>query len=188
MSVVKDTVREMLANPHTTEWTLQGLGMLRAYLDDAKRFRLHVWDKRFQVHNVSLTHTHPWDFKSRIIAGAVHNIRWAESQGSGVPYYRQTILCGPGGGLEGGPQNVLLKHGAVESYDEGDTYTQKAREIHTSSPVDGTVTLIERDFHGDVVHANVYWRIDREWVSAEPRPATRLEVDLITGYSLYRWF
>ena len=76
----------------------------------------------------------------------------------------------------------------MEIYNAGDSYEQESDEIHLSMPDDGTVTIINRTFKDDVDHASVFWRMDENFVSAEPRDATRDEVSAITQHSLRTWF
>lgn len=172
-------------------WTIQGLGMMRLYL--SRDTRLHVWDSRYAVPNVSQMHTHPWHFNSLVIAGEVRNQRFVEGNGGDSSlYYRQKLHCGEGGGLIGEPSIIQLctpsGNETVEVYREGDTYYQKANEIHVSNPLDGTVTLVTRSVAGNPDHAYVYWRNGDNWVSAEPRPALPGEIADITSKALSTWF
>lgn len=184
--VVKDLVQAILEQPHEHEWTLQGLGMLRMYL--SKERRLHVWDSQFAVDNVSEMHTHPWDFRSLVVAGKIRNYKYVEvNEPRSYLYYRQQIHCGEGGGLVGVPTTVRLQEQPVEEYRERETYEERAEEIHISRPLDGSVTIVKRIFKEDTEHAFVYWK-DGSWVSAEPRKATYEEVETITQHSLNTWF
>lgn len=186
----KTLVQHLLEHPQSAEWTLQGFGMLRCYL--RPEVRLHVWDSAFRAPDVSDLHTHPWDFRSLVVAGRVRNYRFVESDGTSVeshgaiPRRRQTIRCGEGGGLVGEPVDVFLTEQPTEVFEEGESYVQRAEEIHRSLPEDGTVTIIEREFKDDTEHAFVYFQ--GEWVTAEPRPATDAEVQQILSGSLARWF
>lgn len=178
---------------HSTpwDWTIQGLGMLRTYIG-GKDVRLHVWDERYDV-GASPMHTHPWDMTSKIIAGQLSQRRYLDlgaghSMEGALPYKRQTIFCGAGGGLEGTPEDWLLCPCIEEVYSPGDVYSQWSSEIHTTQSLRGTVTLVSRTFGGDVDRAYVYWPHDEEWVSAEPRDATPDEVYDILSHSLSRWF
>jgi hypothetical protein len=162
-------------------WTLQGLGMLRLTLTHDRSIRLHVWDDRFAVDDVSEMHTHPWGMRSTIIRGRVDNQRFREVPGANLHFMRQAIFCGEGGGLEGEPEETDLIAYTPERYIDGQTYEQGPEEIHVSSPRRGTVTLVERKFGEDVDHAYVYWPQGQEWVSAEPRAATTDEITQILG-------
>lgn len=194
---IKALVADLLEHPHSRAWTVQGLGMLRSYLNGAgapKEYRLHVWDESLVVPHVSTMHTHPWDLHSLVIAGRLMNVRFetAPVESSVFPaggvYNRQAIRCGEGGGLEGDPDVITLYQQPAEIYGEGDVYTQTAHEIHVSLPDSGTVTMIKRSFGEDTEHAYVFWGPGEEWVSAEPRPATIEEIDFVTKRALERWF
>lgn len=156
-------------------WTLQGLGMLRTYLPGNRR--LHIWHPDFATSGVTDLHTHPWDFESQILLGEVHQNRFTETLDLPENYVRQAITCGPGGGVCGGPEPVYLEEGPGEVYAAGESYRQEANEIHRSQPLRGTVTLLDRTVRGDGETAYVFWRAGSSWVSAEPRPAARWEVD-----------
>lgn len=182
--LLKSLVRKILEAPTEYDWSIQGLGMLRLYLDDTHR--MHIWDDRYQVEDVSQMHTHPWNFQSTIIAGVIHNHRFVESS-QAHEYHRQKIFCGVGGGLVGEPDTVKLAMTQEEIYTEGNFYTELAHEIHISKPERGTVTIVERQFLDDADHAYVYW--DKgEWISAEPRKAELSEILDICNNSLYNWF
>jgi hypothetical protein len=183
---IKLLVKQILDHPTPRPWGLQGFGMLRLYL--SPEIRLHVWDNRFAVPGVSTIHNHPWAFESYIVAGVVRQRRYVETP-AGEPFNVSVILAGPGGGLKSQPQSINLHPKTLEIYNEGDTYTQDADEIHWSMPEDGAVTLVTRRFvKADRDHARVFWPQGQEWVSAEPRPATPQEINEITGYALQKWF
>ena len=167
--LVRSALEGERENP-TRKWTLQGLGMLRTYVDEAETMRLHIWDSRFAVPGVSEMHTHPWDMVSRVVSGEVYNRKFVPTDG-GYPYMRQKLLCGAGGGLCGVPERVELSTGKGELVLPGESYSQAWHEIHVSEPADGTVTLIRRVFGSDRDHAYVFWPEGEEWVSAEPRQA-----------------
>lgn len=181
-----DSVRAILAHPGGHQWSLQGFGMLRLYL--SKNTRLHVWNSNFAVPNFSPIHDHPWDFSSLIIVGEIRQHRYIKLSRM-MPamceeFLHTKIKCGPGGGpVEDRADPIYLRRGPLETYRPGDVYEQKAHELHESLPVDGTVTIISRDFLADAEHATVAWR-SGPWVSAEPRPATPAEVHGITQRAL----
>ena len=189
--MLRGTVKALLENPHGRKWSLQGFGMLRLYISPVHR--LHVWHPRFGVTGIfgSSVHTHPWDFASCILNGAITNIRYMKTAGRGfIPgaeqYNEQTIKCGPGGCAMSEPQSTWLIPCNPETYGVGQRYSQRAEEIHRSEPTPGTVTAIERRFKEDTEHAQVYWQGNR-WVSAEPRPATAEEIEDITQAALAVW-
>lgn len=174
-------------------WSLQGLGMLRMYLSE--EVRLHIWDSRYAVPNVSRLHDHPWSFQSYVVAGQLANQRYSERSQSLVSHTKsvfcvQQLKCGPGGGLIGEPSVLALFPEPIEVMQAGCAYRQAASEIHDTIPEDGTVTIITRTFPlgRDREHARVFWPYGTEWVSAEPRRATPEVVEDIVSYSLQRWF
>jgi len=169
-------------------WSIQGFGMLRLYL--TKEIRLHVWDARFMVPNVSLVHDHPWNFFSRVIAGQIENARYyVREPDAGSPnYFFSTIQCGPGGGMRSEPKLIGLARHPSHTYIEGQSYSQEASEIHDTDYRDGTVTLVERTFKQDTEHARVFWKESEQWISAEPRKADEQEVEQICHRALSNWF
>ena len=183
-SAIRGLVVDVLENWSRREWTLQGLGMLRTYVGPSHR--LHVWDPRFAVEDVTDMHTHPWDMRSYVVSGEVRQHRYARHpfQGEREEWTEQAITCGAGGGVCGGPVQVFLAREPVEVYGPGESYSQTYNEIHSTSPEPGTVTLIERTVpeDGDPDTAYVYYR--GEWVSAEPRKAEVMEVNEIVNSAL----
>jgi hypothetical protein len=187
-SLLKLSIRKILEGADVFRWTLQGLGMLRLYLND--EVRLHVWDPTFAFPAVSPIHDHPWDFDSYILAGVLTNrIYLTDSRRGGYHSHKvMKIRCGEGGTSVEEPQLTSIVIGSVRRYVDGQRYSQRAHEIHETQAERGTVTIVTRTFVGDRDHANIYWRREDEWGSAEPRPATPEEVKLITTYALTRWF
>lgn len=185
-----EELETLLMNPLEHEWTIQGLGMLRTYLDPEKTLRLHVWADLARYDNVSELHTHPWDMKSDILIGSIRQHRYVPALDPDLfPTHRcQKILCGEGGGLCGIPTFAHLREMLPETYSAGDSYRQLWWEIHRSDPMDGTVTLVERQFTADPDHAYVFWPHGEEWVTAEPRPATEEETKDICDNALDLWF
>ena len=182
--------RAALEKPHDLEWSLQGFGMLRVYLSDTDR--LHVWDSRFRARGVSTIHTHPWNFESLVVAGVIANRRYylAPRLEGGATHVASMLKCGEGGGLVGIPWTVAVLPATPrpEVYPYGARYVQRAAEVHESNAADGTVTLVRRRFLEDPDHATVAWPKGETWGSAEPRRATREEVEAITSSALRWWF
>lgn len=172
------------------EWTIQGFGFLRTYFGPPelpKKYRLNLWDSQFTVPNVSTIHDHPWDFKSLIVAGKFQNIRYKSFTSVEPSHSYTTIKTGEGGWIDkNNYKNCYLLQNSNEKYNEGDTYSQKANEIHETKFVDGSVTLNERT--GDTEQARVFWPYSTEWVDAVPRKATTNEVKLAVEKSLNLWF
>lgn len=161
-------------------WSLQGFGLLRLYL--TKELRLHIWDSRFAIKDVSLIHTHPWDFESYLVSGTLINYRYKKVEGD--THYCSVIQCGEGACVKSVPELCGLTEITKEVVTDGQTYTQFAEEIHLSLPEDGTITLIERTFKPDTEHALSFWVNGSQWISAEPRPATSTEIEEITSCAL----
>jgi hypothetical protein len=186
VSMLYSSVKHALVNAEKFAWSLQGFGMLRLYL--TPETRLHVWHSAFSVPNYSPIHDHPWDFTSLILAGEIRQHRYlklAQKMPSHCEEYLYTkIRCGAGGGpVEDRADPIYLRRLPLETYKSGELYDQKANELHESMPIDGTVTIINRQFKSDPEHAIVAWK-SGPWVSAEPRLATPYEVRKITETAL----
>jgi hypothetical protein len=180
----ESAVADILAHPLDHEWTIQGLGMLRTYLDDEHIERLHIWDTDEAVDSVSTIHDHPWDFTSTIVRGQIRNQRFVADNSTSAPWFnRAQIRCGIGGGLISEPEMVRVCSQVVESYGPGQHYSMDAPELHESFPDRGAVTVIRRSFHADRDLATVCWRTG-DWVSAEPRPAAAAEILHFVGLAL----
>ena len=189
--LTKLAIKQVLETATAHKWSLQGMGMFRLYL--SREVRLHVWDGRFTVERVSTLHTHPWDFTSHVLSGCLTDRKFklwdsATATGAAVPnYYEQKIVCGPGGGVAGEKTPVHLSTAGDSTYHAGHTYSHAAADVHETVFKSGTVTLLERVFGKDTEHAMVYFRLDREWVSAEPRDAKPEEVEAMARVALDRW-
>lgn len=150
-------------------WSVQGLGMLRMYLN--RTARLHIWDTALKVPGVSELHTHPWDFSSMVLAGSLTNTIYRDVSGEPT-HYKQSIRCGEGGALEGSAAQVSLRVESERKYGIGGIYSEQSELIHKTTPgLRGTVTLVHRRFKSDTEHAHVYWPVEdgeNGWVSAEP--------------------
>lgn len=178
--ITETKIDDILAHPFDHEWSIQGFGMLRTYLDDEHVGRLHIWDASSATVDVSTIHDHPWDFTSRIVRGYLSNRRYRlmpEGCGPvGGGYVRAAkIRCGEGGGIVEDLGRARIGLQTVETFGPEETYSMLAPELHESYPVPGTVSIIERTFHAEKDIATVCW-LEGEWVSAEPRPATREEI------------
>lgn len=182
-------VAKILERAEHYDWSLQGLGMLRLYL--SSRVRLHVWDRRFAVENVSTIHDHPWHFESIVLVGSIRNRVFRVVPGEPT-HHGQTIVCGPGGGpAEGWRADVRLELARERTIYPGtfcngerEGYRMEAPELHESVAEDGTVTIIEREPLPDAEHARVFFPLGTEWVSAEPRRATTDEIRAICAHAL----
>lgn len=188
-------VEAILRNPLPFKWSVQGLGMMRVYL--SKETRLHIWDSALKVPGVSALHTHPWGLNSLVVAGVYKQHRYLEYTTQEFPnadmthvgtYNKVQIQCGEKACVIGEPTSVQLLENFLETYPQGCDYWQKSNEIHLSTPVDGTVTIVDRTFQADTEHANIYWRGRGPWVDAKPREATPAEVNSVTARALETWF
>lgn len=197
-----ELARQVLSNAQRYEWTLHGLGMLRFYL--TPDLRLHVWDSRYRVKNVSGVHTHPWDLDSTVLCGRVQQHRFKREPDLNADtgdqrsrnFDEHTILCADGGHLEGEsnpvtltPQWDYVRTDGLEVIEAGDSYHQGAEEIHLSLPADGTVTLMRRTLsliRSD--RAFVYVPAGEEWVDAKVIHPSRDVIENIALSALERWF
>ncbi len=178
--VLRAAVRAVLERPAGFDWSVQGFGMMRTYFGHDKRYRLNLWDSALSVPDVSIIHDHPWDLRSWIVAGSLQNVRYRVGTLFGTllsgDLYRFMVIE-PGEKFDGHAFEtgaVHLSPELSETYSPGGTYTQRAGEVHSSHPIDGSVTVNDRTNRGPD-RARVFWR-DGEWVDAKPRPATLIEV------------
>lgn len=178
-AITESLIDDILDNPFDREWSIQGFGMLRTYLDDERVGRLHIWDQEQAIEDVSTVHDHPWDFTSRIVRGYVKNVkfRFLGDRHLGGGHMRVAkIRCGEGGGITEDLGRQRIGMDRTDIFGPGDAYSMFAPELHETFTSPGAVTVIERSFHADRDIATVCWR-EGEWVSAEPRPATRHEIE-----------
>lgn len=203
-NVARAFTHQLLLKARLYDWTLQGFGMLRCHLPGHNfgggllpgvDFRLNIWDRRYRVPGVSLMHTHPWNFDSMILSGRLVNVRYVHASRTydhrAVKNYNRRLLKpGPGGGLLETPTElVMLRQEPAEEFTAHSgfsSYRQRSHEIHVSEPSDGCVTLNQRERVGDDV-AYVFWPEGEQWVSAEPRKATDMEVKDIVTMALEKW-
>lgn len=187
--VTRELVRQILTKATAFEWTVQGFGFLRLPL--GKLGRIHIWDSALTVPDVSVIHSHFWNLQSEIISGCLRNIRYHVNPVNldNIPatHWEQRLITGEGGGLIEKPRRVQLISSSTEIYHSGSAYSQRAEEVHETQAFDGTVTVMQRPKGGDGETALVYWAHNKQWGSAEPRPATREEVEGVTGRALAAW-
>lgn len=165
-------IRLILAHAEAFDWSLHGFGMFRLYL--RRDLRIHVWDSKFATFAVSTIHNHPWDFTSDVIQGMITNVEYDTCIGKAT-HHIQKIKCGEGGGLVGESNTCCIHKLRSISYTAFNCYSEDSRTLHETKAEDGTVTIIKRFFKADTEHAMVAWPIGQNWVSAEPRPATKSE-------------
>lgn len=185
-------IKQILEDPFAggLKWTLQGFGMLRAYLSEDEVWRLHIWDQDMSVEDVSTVHDHPWDLDSRIVSGYLANQRFVRAEtpdALSTPWRAVLIRTGEGGHPLQEPDEWWLQMQPLESYRPSETYHQDAPEIHESIPAPGTVTIVKRTFSRQRDIATSLYRNTPTWVSAEPRPATTDEVLHFARLALSTW-
>lgn len=167
----------ILERAHEREWTTQGLGMLRTYLDRDKVWRLNIWHDAFRIPGVSTIHDHPWHFDSWVLAGLFKNqrMRITGHRDVGMEMNYFTIRTGVDHDPakdRGKVEACNLISGVVEEYHAGDYYHQDASEIHETTYLNGAVTINRRTRIGTGEHARVFWPRNEEWVDAKPKIAT----------------
>jgi hypothetical protein len=88
------------------------------------------------------------------------------------------IKTGEGGGIFERRPLGLLAPAEPELIGPGEQYHMDAPELHESIPSRGCVSVISRKFYTtrEDQFATVCWR-EGDWISAEPRPATRAEIE-----------
>lgn len=175
-------VAALLKKPETVEWSVQGLGMLRTYL--SPEMRVHVWNNSHAVKEVSTIHDHPWDFDSLVLCGRMVNLVYETEEGDPT-HHEQHIVCGVGAHTVGEKSDVRLVVKSNDAHYANEIYRMRAEQLHTSMPIDGTVTIIRRTkYMPDRDRARVFFPLGTDFVSAEPRPATPDEVLAITQPAL----
>lgn len=173
-----EELMDILTNPFKLYWRAHGIGFMKAYLDDAKRLRINIYHSAFIVPNISLHHDHPWDFCSTIRAGCLTNRmfgRTTMNDGESRPYMEGVINCADFKGLEGQARSVGLYPLSTHKFGPGVTYSQQAHEIHATTALDGTITILERGDPSPDGTARIYWPAGTEWVDAS-REITHAEI------------
>lgn len=159
----------LLRNPFELDWRAHGIGFIKAYLDAEKTQRINIYHKMFMVPNISVHHDHPWMLRSEILAGELTNKRYDRSYPAdegATCFMEGVITCNDFRGLEGTPKKVWLHGMRPEVYVAGSRYSQLPEEIHETSAIDGTVTLMTRsNFTADGT-ARIFWPANSEWVDA----------------------
>lgn len=162
-------------------------------LDLGNDARLHIWNIDNQVKDVSIIHTHPWNFKSYVIAGSMKNINYKEFSDSseGIDTFRHKIITGKNAHPITDPVRINLKIDSYNTYNEGDSYYQNMDIPHKPKFTNGTVTLIQRDsrLSENVAfsYSDAKFGKDR-WISVALRLATKEEIQKTVDYTLNRYF
>jgi hypothetical protein len=148
------------------KWRAHGIGFIKAYLDEERTQRINIYHDIFKVPNISLHHDHPWELRSTIVAGQLTNTRY-EIVERGSELYRCGIInCANFRGLEGEVGTVALRARGEEVYGPGSRYRQLPDEIHATTAVNGTVTIMERTDFTPEGTARIFWPDGSEWVDA----------------------
>lgn len=190
-------VTEVLRQPFSRNWTVQGFGMLRTYIN-GDLVRLSVWDHSLTYNpEPSMIHDHPWDFQSEIIAGRLTNTTYevhplgATLEGHFLRFPQKAMMrtIKPGEGLQihGDDVPVVLGVKSIKEYRAGFHYNQTHDEVHKTEFVDGTVTIVSRDRGNRQDVARTFYSTP-EWHQAKPRPATHEEINRVCHSSFDRWF
>lgn len=183
---MKDAVVDALTVPFNHEWTVQGFGFLRCYLDEKRRFRLNVWHSDLTYPGVSTIHNHPWDFTSHVYGGVITNCTYKEYP-EGDAYCWQNIRTGienSEGQLFGDLNMTTLKFKDWKSFGRDTGYDMRWDEIHRTVFTDGAVSLNERFSQGSGDEARVFWKARERWGTAKVRLATQEEIVKYTAIGL----
>ncbi|HEY3833860.1 MAG TPA: hypothetical protein VGO03_16300 [Acidimicrobiia bacterium] len=173
-------VRNILAHAADYPWRVQHIGVLGLWLDDQRKFRLHVWDPESAVGEPPI-HDHPFDFTSLVVAGELVNTRYVEDA-SGAEYVRERYAPGNESGRTADTVRLV---GAPETLRAGAVYRQVASELHDSRQVPGTVTVLHfEQMLTDLPELTSCRPPGTPWVTGNPRTATTDEVKRITAAAL----
>lgn len=191
----RDSLISILRDPLQLDWRAHGIGMLKTYLDPATRhWRLDLWHSVLVTPGISTMHTHPWPFTSFVMAGKLHNYRYARRLAN-VPDFRRApaemyhegkIACGAHyRGLEGDSHPIVpLVPLPPEVYSTGNTYAMLPDEIHRTTFRDGTITVICRGApETDGETASVFWPAGEPWGDATSE-ASDMTILRVTGAAL----
>lgn len=158
----------VLEQPGLLEWRAHGIGFIKAYLDEARTLRMNIYNKMFVTPGVTLHHDHPWHLFSTVWAGVLTNIRYERvTPGAlGAELFNEGVInCGDFKGLEAPPTVTALAARLPETYVAGQAYEQRSEEIHATTAIDGTVTVLKRGPVTDGT-ARVFWTEGTEWIDA----------------------
>ena len=203
LPLLTDTVYSILSDDETQrEWTVQGFGMMRTYLDPEKTWRLNVYHPDLMIPGVSVHHNHPWNFTSWILGGVLTNVRYTSKtepamfQHSGTEGEAQfdfaRIMTGIKSNVgDAGASSGVEAQGSCwltpYSYDEyraWQWYEMDHADIHETRYTPGCVTINRRVRVGSGEHADVFWPHGTPWVSAKPRLATQDEIRMVCSAGL----
>ncbi len=177
----KALVLTLLQHAEDFPWRMQEIGLMSLRLDDRREHRLHIWDPSYCGEEPPI-HDHPYDFTSTIIVGEMTNSRYQEDP-AGDAYVR--LRYPPGAEVERQSDRVRLSSTAT-AFGEGDSYVQRAPELHASRQLPGTVTAIRCSWV-DAPTLTVCLRSEDSWVSGQGRDATREDIKNFSAKAL-EWF
>lgn len=183
--LTQNMVTHILMNAEKFEWDLQGFGLLRLRINSD--LRLHIWDDRYRVPNVSMIHDHlQWHLTSTVVFGELENIKYELARGGVDSHWIGRIKPGIGGETEFDNLKKQVQLNVIQRklILAGETYSQRPTEIHETKAKNGTVTLMSQVRTG-VNAAHVFWPIGLEWTGAWPRKATKDEIQDIVGNALF---
>jgi hypothetical protein len=171
-------VRTILEHAEVQPWKMQDAGLLGLWLGPSRRYRLHVWDPVSRMGDLVI-HDHPLDFTSTVIGGEITNTRY-EMDPAGDEFVRERYA--PGDEAHRRTDSVRLS-GTSTTFGPGESYSQAALELHSSSQVPGTVTVL-RFTYVDVPLLTTCRREGSPWISGRSRPAEPDEIQRITASAL----
>jgi len=193
LNVVLAQVRYMIDHPDRFPWSFQGLGMYRVKLSDS--VRVHIWMPSHAVPGVekSAMHTHPWTFRSMVLAGRLTDYRFRDTDidagdvADGRRMIRHKITCGIGEVDDGEPTTLRFLRGKelIPCQD----YYLPSDVVHYSAPhLDGTVTVLLKLGGAGNKEASVYRDPGVEFVSADQCTPSRGAILTAADYARRRWY
>lgn len=174
-------VLTILRHAEDFPWRMQDIGLMSLRLDEQRQYRLHVWDPTGGEPDPPV-HDHPYDFTSTVIVGEITNTRY-EEDAAGDEYIRFRYT--PGAEDSRRSDTVRLS-GTGTTFTAGQHYGQLAPELHASSQLAGTVTMIRCSWV-EPCDLTVCHRDGSSWRSGQARDATRDEIKLVAAKAL-EWF
>jgi len=167
-------VKRVLEEYKNYDWIIQGAGLLRTYLDGEGAFRLHLWSPDIKIPGLEYIHTHRWDFVSRVIAGKLTNVHYADHPHPDGEFVKEAIT--PDGVVIGFPERCRLERYARRTHNAGDQYYEQAEVVHTVRLTEKCITVIHRrNFHNKPVYS--FRHINEGWANAKARPASKIDLE-----------
>jgi hypothetical protein len=164
----QELLTKLKNDPLSFKWRRHGIGFIKAYLNEERTKRVHVFHKRFLTPGITIHHTHPWHLFSEVLKGNLVNTRFRKQGISSCRFMEGVISCCDFKGVEGEPVEVGLLSDAPEIYtDTNGYYFQWSDEIHMTEATDGTVTVVTLVPAKEEGKARVYWPVGSEYVNAD---------------------